>query len=328
MDKLEHFLKKNQHRIVHYFTTKDDNLAYVMVLSINDGVMFMVDLKDGFIPFIETGSFQKRFYVHDLFEQKLPENIQDQPIDQLIRDDELLKMSLKVLQRKQTDGNLMVIGPNYIIDSKPDGTYNILGLTDFPDTLEQHGLFQKYDLEYFYNHKHTISQSVKMIYDKLHLNFLENLEVIKTDWDQFSKDPTKHLAGIETLLTQYDERTKQCNELKKLIMNMYQIWKQLTSEYDMLEVQLDPISFDQNLQMNQKKQMLYRKLDRIKLIEKHATDLLLKIHISSSCLLFYIHLLSCEMGSIRYRIDRTSDIQNNIQKFVLQTPSAIMGYID
>jgi hypothetical protein len=324
MDKLEHFLKKNQHRIVHYFTNTNDNLVYVLVLSIYDGVLFMVDLKDGYIPFVETGNFQKRFYVADRVEQKLPEPLHEQPIDLLIRNDDLLKGSLKVLQRKQIDGNVVIMGSNYLIDTKPDGSYVIMDLTDFPDTLEQHAIFQKYDLDYFYNHKHTISQNVKIIYDRFHTNFLENLEVIKNEWENFSKDPTRHLSGFEVLLEQYNERTKQCGELKKLVMSMYQIWKELSSEYDTMEVQSQPISFDQNLKMNQKKQMLYRKLDRIKLIEKHATDLLVKIHIACTCLMFCIHLLTCEMGEVQFRLGNILDVQNKVQKNLTHSPNVMI----
>ena len=324
MDKLEHFLKKNHHRIVHYFTNMNNNLIYVMVLSIYDGVLFMVDLKDGYIPFIETGNFQKRFYVSERYEQKLPEPLHEQPIDQLVKNDLLLKGSLKVLQRKQMDGNVVIMGSNYLLDVKPDGSYIIMDLTDFPDTLEQHAIFQKYDLDYFYNHKHTISQNVKIIYDKFHTNFLENLEIIKNEWENFSKDPTRHLSGFEVLLEQYNERTKQEEELKNLVMSMYQIWKQLSSEYDMMEVQTAPVSFDQNLKINQKKQMLYRKLDRIKLIEKHATDLLVKIHIASTCLMFCIHLLTCEMGEIQFRLGNILEVQNKIQKHLLQSPNVMI----
>lgn len=291
---------------------------YVMILSIYDGVLYMIDLKDGFIPYVETGSFQKRFYISERYEQTLPEPLHEQPIDHLLQNDELLKGSLKVLQRKQIEGNLVVMGSNYMIDVKPNGVCLILELTDFPDTLDQHGIFQKYDLDYFYNHKHTISQNVKMIYDRFHINFLENLEIIKNEWEDFSKNPSRHLSGFEILLEQYNERSKQCEELKKLIMNMYQIWKQLSSDYDLLEIQAEPVSFDQNLKMNQKKQLIYRKLDRIKLIEKHATDLLLKVHIARTCLMFYIHLLSCEMGEIQNRLENILGAQNKIQRHLLR----------
>lgn len=324
MDKLEHFLKKNQHRVVHYFTNSSNNLIYVLVLSIYDGVLFMVDLKDGYIPYIETGNFQKRFYVNDRMEQKLPEPLHEQPTNQLLNNDDLLKGSLKVLQRKQIDGNIVIMGSNYLIDVKNDGSFIIMDLTDFPDTLEQYAIFQKYDLDYFYNHKHTISQNVKIIYERFHTNFLENLEIIKNEWENFSKDPTKHLSGFEILLEQYDERTKQREELKKLVMNMYQIWKQLSSEYDTMEVQMAPISFDQNLKMNQKKQMLYRKLDKIKLIEKHATDLLVKIHIACTNLMFSIHLMSCEMGEIQFRLGNILDVQHKIQKHITQSPNVMI----
>lgn len=324
MDKLEHFLKKNQHRVVHYFTNSSNNLIYVLVLSIYDGVLFMVDLKDGYIPYIETGNFQKRFYVNDRMEQKLPEPLHEQPTNQLLNNDDLLKGSLKVLQRKQIDGNIVIMGSNYLIDVKNDGSFIIMDLTDFPDTLEQYAIFQKYDLDYFYNHKHTISQNVKIIYNRFHTNFLENLEIIKNEWENFSKDPTKHLSGFEVLLEQYDERTKQREELKKLVMSMYQIWKQLSSEYDTMEVQMAPISFDQNLKMNQKKQMLYRKLDKIKLIEKHATDLLVKIHIACTNLMFSIHLMSCEMGEIQFRLGNILDVQHKIQKHITQSPNVMI----
>lgn len=318
MDKLEHFLKKNHHRIIHYFTNMNNNIVYVMVLSVYDGVLFMVDLKDGFIPFVDTGNFQKRFYVKEGCEQKLPEPIHEQPMDHLIRNDNLLRESLKVIQRKQVDGNLVILGPNYLIDMRPNGMYMISELTDFPDTMDQHGIFQKYDLDYFYNHKHTISQNVKMVYDRFHINFLENLETIKKEWENFSRNPSEHLSGFEVLLGQYNERSKQCGELKKLVMNMYQIWKQLSSEYDLMEVQAEPVSFDQNLKMNQKKQVIYRKLDKIKLIEKHATSLLLKIHIACTGLMFYIHLLTCELGEVQFRLANIRESQAKIQKHLLQ----------
>lgn len=320
MDKLEHFLKKNHHRIINYFTNTNNNLVYVMVLSIYDGVLFMVDLKDGYIPYIETGNFQKRFYVGESYEQKIPEPLHEQPIDILVRNDPLLKGCLKVLQRKPIDGNVVVMGSNYLLDVKPDGSYVVMELTDFPETLEQHAIFQKYDLDYFYNHKHTISQNVKIIYDRFQSHFLENLETNKMEWENSYKDPARHLAGFEVLLEHYHERTKQWGELKKLVINMYQIWKQFSTEYDMLEIQSAPVSFDQNLKINQKKQILYRKLDKIKLIEKHATDLLLKIHITSTCLLFYIHLLVCEMGDIQFRLGNILEVQNKVQKHLMKTP--------
>lgn len=321
MDKLEHFLKKNHHRIVHYFTNNSNNLIYVLVLSVYDGVLYMIDLKEGYIPYVDTGNFQKRFYVNERYEQRLPEPLHQQPIDDLLKNDSLLRGSLQLLRRKQMEGNVVVLGSNYVIDVRPDNSLLILELMDFPDTLEQHGIFQKYDLDYFYNHKHTISQNVKMIYDRFHANFLENLERIKNEWEDFSKDPLRHLSGFETLLEQYNERTHQCEELKKLVMSMYQIWKELSSQYDMMEVQTEPVSFDQNLKMNQKKQLLYRKLDRIKLIEKHATDLLVKIHIACTCLMFSIHLLTCEMGEIQFRLGNILDAQNKIQKHLVQSPN-------
>jgi hypothetical protein len=320
MDKLEHFLKKNHHRIVHYFTTMNNNLMYVLVLSVYEGVLYMIDLKDGYIPYVDTGNFQKRFYISERYEQKIPDPLHEQPIDHLVKNDSLLKGSLKVLLRKQVEGNLVVMGSNYLMDVQPNGNVLILELTDFPDTLEQHGIFQKYDLDYFYNHKHTISQNVKIVYDRFHSNFLDNLHIIKTDWETFSRDPAKHLSGFEVLLEQYNERTKQYDELKTLVMNMYQIWKQLSSEHDMMENQTDPVSFDQNLKLNQKKQLIYRKLDKIKLIEKHATDLLVKIHIACTCLMFYIHLLSCEMGEIQYRLGTILEAQTKIQKHMVQSP--------
>ncbi len=122
------------------------------------------------------------------------------------------------------------------------------------------------------------------------------------------------------MLEQYEERMKQCNELKTMTMNMYNVWKKLSNEYEMLELQGDPISFDQTLQQNHKKQTLYKKLDRLKLIEKHSTDLLIKIHISWTCLLLYIHILTCEMGSIQFKVDKTVEIQNKIQKSISQCP--------
>ena len=315
MDKLEHFIKKNHHRIIHYFTNTNDNLAYIMVLSVFEGVLYMIDLKDGYIPYVESGGFQKRFYVNEC--PTLPTPIHEQPTDYLVNNEKLLKNSLRVIQRKQTEGNMVIVGSNYMIDMNPSGSYIFLELTDFPDTLEQHGIFQKYDLDYFYNHKHTIHQTVKMIYDRFNSNFIENLESVKKGWDQFARNPSKHLAAFGVMLEQYDERSKQCEELKRLIMNLYQIWKQLSTEYDMMEVQAEPISFDQNLKMNQKKQLLYKRLDKIKLIEKHATDLLLKIHISRTCLLFYIHLLSCEMGEIQFRLENILEAQSNIQKHIV-----------
>lgn len=324
MDKLEHFLKKNQHRIVHYFTNMNNNLVYVLVLSIYDGVLFMVDLKEGYIPYVEQGDFHKRFYVSDRQEQKPPDPLHEQPIDHLMKNESLLKGSLKVLQQKQMEGNVVIMGSNYLIDVKTDGSYTIMDLTDFPDTLEQYALFQKYDLDYFYNHKHTISQNVKITYDRFHTNFLENLQIMKTEWENFSKDPAKHMTGIENLLEQYNERTKQCDELKKLVMNMYQIWKQFSSEYDTMEMRSAPVSFDQNLKINQKKQLLYRKLDRIKLIEKHATDLLVKIHIACTCLMFSIHLLSCEMGEVQHRLDNILNVQNKIQKKLMRSPNVMV----
>lgn len=328
MDKLEHFLRKNHHRVVYYFTSTSDMLVYVMVLSIFEGVVFMVDVKDGDIPFTESGSFQKRFFVSELPSQEMPVSIHDQPIDKLIRDKDLLRSSLKILQKKNMGGNLVILGPSYLVDVSGDGSFNLSGLADFPDTLDQHGIFQKYDLEYFYNYKNTISQNVKVIYGHLHQNFLENLEQIKSEWDHFSKDPSRHFSGLETLLSHYGERAKQCDELKKLIMTMYQIWKQLSSEYELIEARSEPVSFDQNLQLNQKKQQLYRKLDRIKLIEKHATDLLVKIHVACTCLMFYIHMLTCEMGTIHFRIDQTIDLQDKLQKFITQVPSSIATMIN
>lgn len=327
MDKLEHFLRKNHHRVIHYFTTNDDILTYVLVISIYDGVPFIVDVKEGDIKFIDGGNFQKRFHVSDNNTMEFPPSIHDQPIEHLLRDKKLLYESLKILQQKPIDGNLIILGPNYLMDVNSDGSYKLYELMDFPDTIDQHGIFQKYDLEYFYNHKNTISQNVKIIYSRLHNNFLDNLDHIRSEWEIFSKDPTKYLSGLEMLLSQYRERTQQCEELKKLIINMYQIWKQLSSEYDMLEIQADPVSFDQNLQMNQKKQLLYRKLDKLKLIEKHATDLLIKLHIAYTCLMFYIHLLTCEMGSIHYRIDQSIDLQSRLCKFITNTPTSMLNLL-
>lgn len=324
MDKLEHFLKKNHHRIVHYFTNMGDVLAYVMVLSVHDGVLYMVDLRDGHIPYVETGSFQKRFYVSEKCASSIPEPVHEQPTDGMMRDEKLWKGALRVLRRKQVEGSVVVMGSNYLIDARPDGSFVVSELVDFPDTLEQQGIFQKYDLDYFYNHKHTISQNVRLVYDRFHTHFLENLEAIKTKWEDFSKNPTRHLSGLEVLLAQYEERNKQSAELKNLVLNMYQIWKQLSSEYDAMEVQVEPVSFDQNLKMNQKKQLLYRKLDKIKLIEKHATDLLLKIHIARTCLLFCIHLLVCEMGDIQFRLDDILETQTKIQKQVLRSPAVMI----
>jgi hypothetical protein len=325
MDKLEHFLKKNHHKALSYFTTKNDILVYVMVLSLFDGIIYIIDLNDGDIPYINSG-ITKRFYVEELNTSDIPVCIHDQPIDSLIRNKELLKESLKVLQTKNIDGNLLILGSNYCIEVLSND-YKLFSLTDFPETLEQHGVFQKYDLEYFYNHKNTISQNVKQVYTKLHQNFLTNLEQVKIQWEIFSKDPSQQLAGIQVLLQQYLERSNQREELKKLVISMYQTWKQISNEYDMLEIHEEPISFDQNLQLNQKKQLLYRKLDRIKLIEKHAIDLLVKIHISCTCLLFYIHLLLCEMGLIHFRINRSVVLQSQIQKFI-STTNSISSLLD
>lgn len=327
MDKLEHFLKKNHHRIIYYFTNNDDVVSYVMVLSIYEGVPFIVDVKHGDIQFVDGGSFQKRFHVSDYNTSEFPPTIHDQPVEELLKDRPLLQEALKVLQHKPIDGNLVILGPNYLMDVNNDGTYKLHELVDFPDTIDQHGIFQKYDLEYFYNHKNTISQNVKTIYTRLQNNFLDNLDKIRSEWEIFSKDPSKHLSGIEILLSQYGERTKQCEELKNLVRNMYQTWKQLSNEYDMLEIQAEPISFDQNLQMNQKKQSLYKKLDKIKLIEKHATDLLIKLHIICTCLLFYMHLLTCELGIIHFRIDHTINIQDKLCKFISNSPSSIIGFV-
>lgn len=318
MDKLEHFVKKNHHRILNYFTDPNNNIAFVSVLSIYDGVLFMLDLRGGDIPFLETGQFQKKFLVETMETQEFPANLREQPAETLIQDKRFLRESLKILLSNPMEGGVLILGPGYMLDVAKDGSFVILKLADFPDSLNQYGIFQKYDLEYFYNHKNTISQNVKDIYHRMHQNFLTNLDNTQKDWTSFTRDPDKYLHGIQVLLKQYDERMKQCQELKTLIMNMYQIWKQLSREYEMLELQDEPISFDQNLQQNHKKQMLYKKLDRLKLIEKHATDLLNKIHISSTCLMFYIHILSCEIGTIHFKIDKTMEIQEKIQKFVSQ----------
>jgi hypothetical protein len=323
MDKLENFLKKNHHRVIHYFTTKDDILAFVLILSIYEGVMFMLDVRDGDIAYMETGQFQKRFYVEDMERQEFPPCLREQPAEDLIRDKKLLCEALKILQKSPNEGTLLVLGPEYMLDVARDGTFVLSKLIDFPETLEQHGIFQKYDLEYFYTHKNTISQNVKTIYSRMHQNFLDNLEHIQAEWTDFSKDPSRHLSGIQSLLVQYDERMRQCEELKRMVMDMYKLWKQLSSEHDMMEIQVDPVSFDQTLQQNHKKQLLYRKLDRIRLIEKHSTDLLVKIHIACTCLMFYMHILSCEMGGLHFRIDNTVKLQNDIQKYVLKMPSSM-----
>lgn len=321
MDKLEHFLKKNHHRIIYYFTGRDESLWMVMVLSIYEGVPFLLDLRDGDLQFVETGQFQKRFYVEEMAVQEFPETLREQPTDNLMRDRMLLQDSFKILIRSPMEGSLLVMGPGYMMDVGKDGSYVLSRLVDFPDSLNQHGVFQKYDLEYFNNHKNTIAQNVKTIYQKMHENFLENLDHLRREWETFSRDPSRHMAGIKGLLVQYEERTKQCEELKRLIMDMYQIWKQLSNEHDLLEIQADPISFDQNLQQNQKKQLIYRKLDRIKMIEKHATDIMIKIHIACTCLMFYMHILSCEMSTLCFRIDKTAELQEKIQKFVLTSPA-------
>lgn len=323
MDKLEHFLKKNQHRTMYYFTDRSDILQYVMVLSIYEGVIFMVDLKEGDIRYVDAGQIQQRFYVDEI--QEFPENIREQPVEDLIRDRMLFRDSIKILVHSSIEGGFAMIGPGYILDISRDGTFTLLGLADFPDSLTQHGLFQKYDLEYFYNHKNTISQNVRDIYTRIHQNFLANLENIQKEWELFSRDPARHLQGVHTLLEQYNERNKQYDELKNLAIEMYKIWKQLSAEHDMMEVQSDPVSFDQNLQQNHKKQLLYRKLDKMKLIEKHATDLLVKLHISQTCLMFYIHIILCEMSTIRFRIDKTIERQDRIQKCF--QPSALIGFL-
>ena len=325
MDKLEHFLKKNHHRIIYYYTSRDDILWFVMVLSILEGVVFLLDVRDGDIPYMDTGQLQKRFFIEKKETQDFPSILREQPAEHLIRDKKLLTEALKILMNNPIDCNLLIMGPGYCIDTQKNNTisFSILHLEDFPDTLDQHGIFQKYDLEYFYHHKNTISQNVKLIYMKMHENFLNNLEHMQRDWESFSRDPSRQLDGIKGLLVQYNERMKQCEELKSLIMNMYQMWKQMSAEHDLLEVQADPVSFDQSLQQNHKKQLLYRKLDRIKLIEKHATDLLIKIHIACMCLMFYMHILSCEMGTIHFKIDKTVELQQKIQRFILQTPSAL-----
>lgn len=325
MDKLEHFLKKNHHRIIYYFTNQEERLMYALILSIYDGVIFVLDLTEGDIPYIETGQFQKRFYVEDA--DDFPDVLREQPAENLIRDRILMKEAFKILIRNPMDGTLMVFGPGYMMDVAKDGEFSIKKLIDFPDSLDQHGILQKYDLEYFYNHKNTISKNVKTIYDRMNQNFIENLDHIQKEWENISKDPSRHLNGIKSLLIQYNERNQQCDELKKLLMNMYQIWKQLSSEHDMMEVQAVPINIEQNMAMNNKRQLLYRKLDRIKLIEKHATDLLVKIHIACTCLMFYIHVIICEMGSLHFRIDRSIALQDQIQKYVMQTPTSIISLL-
>lgn len=324
MDKLDHFLKKNHHRAVYYFTNRREHLQYVMVLSIHDGTIFMLDLKDGEIPYVETGQIQRRFYVESTERQEFPENFREQPAEDLIRDKRLFRDAIKILTQNQTDLNILFIGPGYILDVARDGGFTIIELTDFPDSLNQHGLFQKCDLEYFYNHKYTIAKTIQDRYTWIYQNFVKNMENIQQEWEMFSRDPGRHLQGIYTLLAQYNERTKQYNELKNLISKLYTTWKQVSAEYDILEVQPDPVSFDQNLKQNHKKQELYRKLDRLKLIEKHATDLLVKIHIAHSCLMLYIHILMCEMSTIRFRADRTAELQEKIQKFVAGQPQSVI----
>jgi len=324
MDKLEHFLKKNHHRIIYYFTDRAERLMYVLVISVYEGVPFMLDLTEGDLTYAEMGQFQKRFFIDEMATQEFPENLREQPAESLIRDKKLLKDAFKVLIHTPMEASLLVLGPGYLLDVDKEGNFILKQLIDFPDSLDQHGIFQKYDLEYFYNHKNTISQNVNLIYDRMKHNFIENLDHIQKEWEIFSKNPMHHMGGIKTLLIQYEERTQQCEELKKLLMNMYQIWKQLSSEHDLLEVQQVPINLEQNLAMNTRRQTLYRKLDRIKLIEKHATDLLIKIHIVCTCLMFYMHILVCEMGKLHFRIDKTIELQEKIQKFVLRTPSPSM----
>lgn len=319
MDKLEHFVKKNHHRILCYLTDRKENISFVVILSVFEGVLFMLDLRDGDIPFIETGQFQKRFYVEPMETQEFPHNLREQPAEILIQDKKFLREALKILLQNPMDGGVCILGPGYILDVSKDGSFVLMRLVDFPDSLNQHGIFQKYDLEFFYNHKNTISQNVKEIYSRMHQNFLSNLENTQKDWETFTKNPSKHLNGIHNLLVQYEERVKNHNELKSMLVSMYQIWKQLSNEYEMLELQHEPISFDQTLQQNHKKQTLYKKLDKLKLIEKHATDLFMKIHISCTCIMFYIHILSCEMGTIQFKVDKTMEIQDKIQKFILQT---------
>jgi len=325
MDKLEHFLKKNHHRIIYYYTSREDMLWFVMVLSILEGVVFLLDVREGDIPYMDSGQFQKRFYMETANNNQFPPILRQQPAEHLIRDKKLLTEALKILMRSPIDCSLFIMGPGYCIDASKDTeiTFQVMQLEDFPDTLDQHGILQKYDLEYFYHHKNTISQNVKLIYSKMHEHFLDNLDHMQRDWESFSRDPSRHLNGIKVLLVQYNERIKQCEELKSLIMNMYQMWKQMSAEHDLLEIQADPISFDQSLQQNHKKQILYRKLDRIKLIEKHATDLLIKIHIACTCLMFYMHVLSCEMETIHFQIDKTVELQQKIQRFVQHTPSTL-----
>jgi hypothetical protein len=291
---------------------------YVMVLSIHDGIVFMMDLTEGDLSYVDIGQFQKRFYIEDMEIQEFPKHIREQPVENLFRDKNLLQDSLKILMQSPVEGSLLIMGSEYIMDVNTDGTFILRRLVDFPDSLEQHGLFQKYDLEYFYNHKNTISQNVKLIYDKMRQNFIDNLDHIRNQWETFSKDPMQHLGGIKDLLVQYHEKTTQCEELKDLLKNMYSIWKQLSAEHDLLEVQETPINIEQNIAMNNRRQLLYRKLDKIKWIEKHATDLLVKIHIICTCLMFYIHIIACEIGKIHYRLDSTVELQKKIQQSMMR----------
>jgi hypothetical protein len=327
MDKLEHFLKRNQHRTVYYFTDRKEIVYYVMILSIHDGVLYILDVRDGGIPYIETGQVQKRFYVEPREHQDFPDNMREQPIEDLIKDKSLFRDAIKMLIPTPLEGSLLCVGPRYLLDVKKDGTFTIFSLVDFLDSLNQHGIFQKYDLEYFYNHKNTITHTVRDTYTCIQQNFIANMEKTQHEWDLFCRDPSKYFQGIHNLLLQYHERGKQYTELKTLLVNMYDMWKKLSAEYDMLEVQGTPISFDQNLQQNHKKQLLYRKLDRLRLIEKHSTDLAVKIHIAHTCIMLYIHIILCEMSTIRFKVDRSTDLQVKIQKFIEHQSPAVLQFV-
>jgi len=326
MDKVEHFLRKNHHRVLYYFTDREEILNYILVLSIYEGTLFMVDIREGGIGYMDTGQMIKRFYVEDCESQQIPESAQEHPVEALMRDQTQMKEAMKILLRNQYEGTLVIMGPKYMMEIMGDGSFKIRRLMDFPDTLVQHGLFYKYDLEYFYNNKNTIAHNIQSFHTSLHTNFMENLALMQKEWSEFSRDPSRYLAGLQLLLDQYEERNRQSDELRKLVINMYLLWKELTNEHDMLDNQ-NPVSFDQSLQLNQKKQEIFRKIDRMKLIEKHATDLLCKIHISQTSLLFSIHVLSCEMSKIYFRVEQSVCIQEKINQTLCHTPSGLLSLL-
>lgn len=187
-------------------------------------------------------------------------------------------------------------------------------LDDFPWSLESDGCFVLIRLETFHQIKHTAHERIERLLDQK-ASFIASAvsDYLQKTLRAWRIPNQKEMVGIlerdmETLLSIRKSLERTGNEL----CGLYKMLHNLSLEIFQVEERMasvDQMVFHQILSIGQEKRRLYRSMDQMRLLEKHALEFLLTLYFR------YDHLYLTVLGVLLETQNRLLECETLFQDF-------------